>query len=235
MFSMVEIEINSRCNRRCDYCPNAIEPRHAPNMMKPEQFEGILDRLDEARFVGRLSYHFYNEPLLHPMLPEFVARVKHRLPQVRQILYSNGDFLTDEKYHLLLERGIDRFVITQHDGKPGEHKANLTWLTPQQLNLTSRAGTVIAGPQVAHGLACFAPSDMLIITITGNVVLCYEDSREEVVLGNIFDTPIMDIWGSAEFRAARAALSNGDRTVSELCRRCNNRAHQKSEPFDYVL
>ncbi|GGY24590.1 radical SAM/SPASM domain-containing protein [Paludibacterium paludis] len=235
MFSMVEIEVNSRCNRRCDYCPNVIEPRKAPKMMKPEQFERILDRLVEADFSGRLSYHFYNEPLLHPKLPDFVGRVRERLPRVRQILYSNGDFLTDEKYHLLHERGIERFIITQHDGNPGEPKPNLVWLTPQLLKLTSRAGTVEAGPPVAPGVSCFAPSDMLIITITGNVVLCYEDSREEVVMGNVFDTPIMDIWMSPAFRAAREALTDGDRTVSEICRRCNNRAHQTSEAFDYVL
>jgi len=235
MFSMVEIEINSRCNRRCDYCPNAIEPRNAPKLMKPEQFERILDRLEEASFAGRLSYHFYNEPLLHPKLPDFVARVSLRLPNVRQILYSNGDYLTNEKYDLLRDRGIEKFVITQHDGKPGEPKANLTWLTPRQLNLTSRAGTVAAGPPVAYGVTCFAPSDMLIITITGNVVLCYEDSREEVVLGNVFNTPILEIWKSTAFQAVRASLSEGDRTVAEVCRRCNNRAHQNSESFDYVL
>lgn len=235
MFSMVEIEINSRCNRRCDYCPNVIAPRKAPKLMQPEQFERILDRLVEAGFAGRLSYHFYNEPLLHPRLPQFVARVRERLPAVRQILYSNGDYLTEEKYRDLRERGIERFVITQHDGKPGVPKPDLTWLTPQQLNLTSRAGTVVAGPPVAPGRVCFAPTDMLIITITGNVVLCYEDSQEEVVMGNVFETPIMEIWESDAFSELRRALAGGDRCATEICRRCNNRAHQQSEAFDYVL
>lgn len=234
MFSMVEIEINSRCNRRCDYCPNVVAPRNAPKLMQSEQFERILDRLVEAGFAGRLSYHFYNEPLLHPRLPQFVARVRERLPAVRQILYSNGDYLTEEKYRDLRERGIERFVITQHDGKPGAPKPDLTWLTPQQLNLTSRAGTVVAGPPVAPGMVCFAPTDMLIITITGNVVLCYEDSQEEVVMGNVFETPIMEIWESDVFSELRRALAGGDRCATEICRRCNNRAHQQSEAFDYV-
>ncbi|MCC8375225.1 MULTISPECIES: radical SAM/SPASM domain-containing protein [Photorhabdus] len=235
MFSMVEIEINSRCNRRCVYCPNVIAPRDAPNRMKSEQFERIIDRLEEANFTGRLSYHFYNEPLLHPKLPQFVAWVTERLPEVRQILYSNGDYLTDEKYQLLHKNGIKQFIITQHDSKPGAPKPDLIWLIPDQLQLTNRAGNVIAGPEIVSNLPCFAPSDMLIITITGNVVLCYEDNKEEVVLGNVFDTPIMGIWNSPQFRRARKALSCGNRNATDICRRCNNRSHQKSEAFDYVL
>lgn len=232
MFSMVEIEINSRCNRRCVYCPNVIAPRKAPKMMQPEQFERILDRLVEAEFAGRLSYHFYNEPLLNPKLTTFVSRAQQRLPKVRQVLYSNGDYLTDKKYAELKTSGIARFIITQHDGQPGEPKPDLVWLTPPQLKLTNRAGQVEAGPPLSPGIACFAPSDMLIIS--GNVVLCYEDNQEEVIMGNVFVTPIMDIWQSEVFQSARKALAAGDRTCTVICRRCNNQAHQHSEAFDYI-
>ncbi|MEN3262779.1 radical SAM/SPASM domain-containing protein [Sodalis endosymbiont of Spalangia cameroni] len=235
MFTMVEIEINSRCNRRCTYCPNVVAPRDAPKVMKPAQFDSILDRLEECHFNGRLSYHFYNEPLLHPRLPQFVARVTERLPAVRQILYSNGDYLTDEKYRLLYDNGIKHFIITQHDGQPGEAKPALTWLIPDQLQLTNRAGNVAAGPEIGTHHPCYAPSDMLIITITGNVVLCYEDNREEVVFGNVFTTPIMAIWDAPAFREAREALARGNRNATPICRRCNNMAHLQSEAFDYVL
>ncbi|CAJ0998100.1 hypothetical protein NVIRENTERO_03167 [Sodalis praecaptivus] len=61
---------------------------------------------------------------------------------------------------------------------------------------------------------------MLIITITGNVVLCYEDNREEVVFGNVFTTPIMAIWDAPAFREAREALARGNRNATPIWRRC---------------
>jgi sulfatase maturation enzyme AslB (radical SAM superfamily) len=69
-FTMVEIEINSRCNRACPYCPNVITPRNASKFIFEHSFTQVFDRLAEAGFIGRLSYHFYGEPLLHPKLAQ---------------------------------------------------------------------------------------------------------------------------------------------------------------------
>jgi len=232
-FTMVEIEVNSRCNRTCSYCPNSVAPRAAPKFMSDAMFELILERLREADFGGRLSYHFYGEPLLHPRLEALVARASAVLPEMRQVLYTNGDLLTDARYEQLLEAGIDHFIITYHDGVPSPARLQATILVPQLLQLTNRGGLVEAGPQAA-ALPCFAPSTMLIITITGNIVLCYEDARETEVMGNLKAESLLEIWESPRFRSVRAALAAGDREQAGICRRCNNRAHLTAAMFDYV-
>jgi radical SAM protein with 4Fe4S-binding SPASM domain len=234
LFSMVEIEINSRCNRRCGYCPNAIAPRRARRLMALDSYERILDRLVEVGFAGRLSYHFYNEPLLHPELAAFVARTRARLPTTRQVLYTNGDHLTRARHAELLAAGVDRFIVTQHDGAPGEPMTAVTWQVPEQLDLTNRGGLLAIGRPRPHR-PCHAPASMLIVTIEGNVVLCYEDATETVVVGNVFTTPIAAIWWSSRFRRLRHRLAAGDRSATAICSACSNQAHVSPEAFDHVL
>jgi radical SAM protein with 4Fe4S-binding SPASM domain len=235
LFSMVEIEINSHCNRACWYCPNSVAPRDAPKLMREETFEIILGRLRDVGFAGRVSYHFYGEPLLHPKLDGFVRRAAEVLPGVRQVLYSNGDLLTDARYERLLASGIEHFVVTYHDGVLPRPRPHVTMLTPKLLSLTNRGGLVPAGPGPAGALLCYAPSTMLIVTVTGNVVLCYEDARETVVLGNIVEQPVEEVWWGPRFVSLREALARGDRTRTDICRRCNNCAHLEPTTFDYVL
>lgn len=236
LFSMVEIEINSHCNRTCSYCPNSLAPRDAPKLMSEETFEIILGRLKDVGFAGRMSYHFYGEPLLHPKLDNFIRRTTEVLPGVRQVLYSNGDLLTDARYERLLASGVEHFVVTYHDGVlPQQPRQHVTMLTSKLLSLTNRGGLVQAGPEPSGPLPCYAPSTMLIITITGNVVLCYEDARETAVLGNVIEQPVEEVWWSPRFVSLREALARGDRTRTNICRQCNNRAHLEPTTFDYVL
>lgn len=234
-FSVVEIEINSHCNRRCWYCPNSLAPRPGPRLISDEQFELILTRLAAVEFSGRLSYHFYGEPLLHPRLAHFVERTRTVLPAARQVLYSNGDLLTEARMTELRRAGIDRFIVTRHDGDAaGVERADVVQLVPRDLVLTNRGGLIALEDQPARGIPCHAPATMLIITNRGNVVLCYEDARETEVLGNVFEQSLDEIWWSDRFVALRSRLRNGDRSGAAICRKCNNRAHLDDEQFDFV-
>lgn len=61
----------------------------------------------------------------------------------------------------------------------------------------------------------------IVITTSGNVVLCCNDYYETEVLGNVTTQSVSDIWCSERFENFRNALSKGDRTVSKLCTKCN--------------
>src|SRR5689334_10289174 len=90
MFRAVEIEVNSMCNRKCVYCPNVSDKR-PPGYMDDRLFNKIIDELGAIDFDGRLSYHFYGEPLLDKRLPGFIERSKQRVPHSHTEIYSNGD------------------------------------------------------------------------------------------------------------------------------------------------
>lgn len=229
--SVVEIEIGSRCNRRCHYCPVSLNPNPpVPVRMSDDVFVATIEQLSEIGFDGRLSYHLYNEPLLRKDLARLVAIAHSRLPGALQLLNTNGDLLDDRRYAALRAAGMDYFFVTRHS--PGafrerDFQAVQFW---ESLNLTNRGGTVVhvppPAPRAKH-TPCFAPSEMLIVSVTGDVLLCYEDADRTHVMGNVLETPIVEIWDSEPFREYRRRLEQGDRSVDEMCLRCSNVAHSR--------
>ncbi|WP_107084145.1 MULTISPECIES: SPASM domain-containing protein [unclassified Streptomyces] len=220
---VVEIEVNSRCNRRCGYCPVSILPNPpVPHFMEREVWDKLMDELVRIGFTGRISHHFYNEPLLRKDLEVLIADARARLPQSRQILFTNGDYLTDERYESLIAAGIDELIVTRHDFVPVPERDKQVVQMPTDLELSNRAGAVYEISS-AVDLPCFAPTEMLVVTVTGDVVMCTEDAWRKTVVGNIMTRPLDDIWADERLVSLRRALEAGDRESNDLCRGCDNR------------
>jgi GTP 3',8-cyclase len=241
LFSVVELEAGSRCNRTCEYCPVSLDPRPSvPVKMSRPVFDTLVGQLADVHFAGRISYHFYNEPLLRKDLDRLVGEIDRRLPDALQVLYTNGDLLDDSTFERLLAAGVDYFIVTRHSGGDfPERRFQIVQRAPD-LVLTNRGGTLTDLPAPTAELVrrpCFAPSEMLIVTVTGDVLLCYEDARREHVFGNILDAHVAEIWRSPGFRAMRQQLAAGRRSQYDICSRCTNAAHsrpglsQVEEPF----
>ena len=230
MLTVVEIEINTHCNRRCNYCPNSILPSiDPPRYMNDEIFQRILNELERIKFDGRLSYHFYNEPLLRMDIEHLVEQVSKKLPRAYQALYTNGDHLSDERYSRLRKAGIAHFIITRHDYKTIPGRDLQTVLTPDNIKLTNRGGIldkIFGIDSIALSFPCYAPDEMLIVTVNGLVLLCYEDAKRTQVFGNIMENTLDEIWYSDKFVRVRRLLAQGKRNeASEICRKCTNQAH----------
>lgn len=227
--SVVELEVGSRCNRACSYCPVALNPRPpVPARMSEEVFLTTVEQLAAVSFAGRLSYHLYNEPLLRRDLPRLVSIVRKQLPDALQILNTNGDLLDDDRYAVLREAGIDIFYVTRHSPGPYPERPAQVMQTWLDLTLTNRGGTLTHLPKASAATVhtpCFAPSEMLIVTVTGDVLVCYEDADRSHVMGNLLRTPLPAIWNSDRFQALRRRLERGDRSVDGMCTRCTNVSH----------
>jgi len=229
--SVVEMEVGSRCNRSCHYCPVSLNPRPpVPVWMPDEVFMAAVGQLAEISFAGRLSYHLYNEPLLRKDLARLVAVVDRLLPGALQILNTNGDLLDERRYTELREAGIDYFYVTRHSPGDYTHRPFQVVQTWEDLVLTNRGGSLTHLPRptaAAVRTPCFAPSEMLIVTVTGDVLLCYEDARRDHVMGNLLHTSLVEIWDSEGFRERRRRLAVGDRSVDAMCRACSNVSHSR--------
>src|SRR5438477_594766 len=79
MFHAVELEVNSMCNRKCGYCPN-VSAKRPLGYMDDEIFKKLIGELGTMDFDGRISYHFYGEPLLDKRLPGFIEYTKQHVP-----------------------------------------------------------------------------------------------------------------------------------------------------------
>lgn len=239
---VVEIEVNSRCTRRCDYCPVSLNPTPpVPKFMSDVIFSSVVSQLARIDYAGRVSYHFYNEPLSRRDLERLVTQVRVEVPAAKQVLFTNGELLTEARYASLREAGIDFIVVTAHDGMAHPERSAQIVQFPPELELSNRGGILQhlpAATKANQSTPCFAPHEMIIVTVTGDVVLCYEDAGRKYVMGNIGEQNIEDIWFSPRFSAWRGSLAKGHRTAAaDICKMCTNTAHsapgrsERSEPF----
>ena len=238
----VEIEVNSRCNRSCSYCPVNILPYPAvPREMHDDTFVRLHEQLAEIGYSGRISYHFYNEPLLRKDLERLIRISKSIVPSAKVVLFTNGELLTQQRYETLRDAGVMYLVITAHDNRSHPVRPNQIVQFPNQLEFTNRGGMLVKLPAATamhQNTPCFAASEMLVVTVTGDVVLCYEDARRENIFGNIRVQTLEEIWNSPRWGALRLSLEQGRREEAvDICRKCTNLAHRErgnsaySEPF----
>ena len=223
-FQVVEIEVNSKCNRRCTYCPvSVLPPSKVPEFMDDEVFDRILNELVRIKFCGKISYHLYSEPLLRKDLENLVKKVKINLPNAFQLLYTNGDFLSDKRYSSLKEAGIDHFLITRHNFVPISKRREQTVLMPTEIILNNRSGILydLKEPLI---YPCYAPVDRFVVTVTGDVLICCNDAKRNYAIGTIQEQSLEEIWFSKKFINIRELLKKGKRSkASPLCKNCDDK------------
>jgi len=235
----VEIEINSACNKSCSYCPNSVGQRIEKGHMEPGLYRKIVSQLKDINFNGRISYDFYNEPLLSPNLITFTELTKKQLPDVEIHLYSNGSLLDKDKFRRLSQAGITRFIITKHEDHFTEARPYLfdqtikelsdsellsvSYRGFQDLKLTNRGGSlehIKSEIEDIQNYPCFIPTFMMTITVNGTVLPCFEDFYQKMAMGNIKDEHIRDIWNRPDYIRFRKMLMLGQRGAYDMCKNC---------------
>jgi len=236
MFTDFNIETITTCNRRCSYCPNSIFERSLPKnekLMDKELFKKIIDELAEMKFSGRISPYFYGEPLLDKRLPELLTYTRKRLPKAKIMIASNGDLLTIELYKKLIAAGINGFMITQHGQEMSKnmsllfeylrkHPTKEAFLAYQSYHpsepLSSRGGTI--KPETVDDVPrCLSPTNPVVITYKGDVVLCCNDYHSSVVFGNVQTESLVDIWNSKRYKSIRHQLKKRIYKLP-ICKQC---------------
>lgn len=223
LFTVVEVEVNSKCNRKCDYCPaSLLSTKGLPDYMSAEIFNKLISELEDLKFSGKISYHHYSEPLLRFDLEDLVSQVRWKLPNVYQLLYTNGDFLSDQRYSSLITAGINHFIVTRHDFSPMPERPRQTIKFPSELIIVNRGGFFSKLPK-SLTTPCYGPSEILMISISGDVLLCPDDAEKKYIMGNIMRQSLVEIWFSEKFIHTRGLLKRGMRNeASSICRMCNN-------------
>ena len=63
-------------------------------------------------------------------------------------------------------------------------------------------------------------SGKAVINFDGTMVLCCADYPREVVIGNVADESICDLWNGKKMQGIRAALSGAKGKPPGMCQRC---------------
>lgn len=90
-----QIEVSSRCNLRCRYCPHPGLQREKADMA----WATFVQAIDWANELGgpELSFTGMGEALLHPNIEEMLRRARAWLPKTWFLMATNGLCLVDRK------------------------------------------------------------------------------------------------------------------------------------------
>ena len=86
MIDRCYIEITNTCNLNCDFCP---KHHRRKRQLSAGEFNLLTDRVRGK--VSFLYFHLMGEPLLHPLLPQFIRTANEK--GFKTVLTSNGTLL----------------------------------------------------------------------------------------------------------------------------------------------
>ncbi len=118
MYSRVYVEITNICNKNCSFCHGHSR---SPRQMTREEYAQILTQL--AGKTQYIYHHLMGEPLLHPLLPEFIQMAAEA--GFHPMITTNGTLL-DSQGDALLGKGLHKVNISVHsfeDGAPDAHES----------------------------------------------------------------------------------------------------------------
>lgn len=245
--SILTIELNTTelCNRTCVFCPRH-EPSVYPNRnlnMTVETAEIIAKNLSEFGYAGKISFSGYSENFLNKKFTDIVSVMRKHLTDSLFECNTNGDFLNKEYAKELFINGLDLLYINLYDGveqmgkfqtimrdanideknysfrahysqddyglKLNNRGGNITWLGDDESSIDE-----------LKGKPCYYPFYKLFVDWNGDVLFCSNDWGKEIIIGNLVEQKLFDVWFSDKMYEIRKKLSVGDRSFSP-CKNCS--------------
>lgn len=227
----IEVGISKNCNLRCSYCPNTFIKQKLPDEVMPMSlFEKVLKDLKEIDFDGVFCFHRFNEPLL-ANVEKYIIKAKEILPKIKPILYTNGTGLTRERLESLQKTPLDRIVVTQQEQTkigfidklreiPDRLLKNVSVRYSEDILLINRAGVM---KQLGEPLKepCYSIHASFAVDSDGKVPLCIDDYYGKVILGDVHNETIEEIWNKPSSQELRKILEEGRRKDIDLCKDCD--------------
>lgn len=125
------IEITNTCNLDCHFCPKHHRKRR---QLSEEEFDLLTDRVRGK--VCFLYFHLMGEPLLHPLLPQFVTMAREK--GFKTVLTSNGTLL--HRAMALLDTLPYKIQLSLHS-----HESNARGELSEYMDQVMRFSTQAAG------------------------------------------------------------------------------------------
>ena len=106
----IQLETTSTCNANCCFCPYEKLGRKG-NLMSMDLFRKIIDEAVGIPVINRYVLAGLGEPLLDPYLNERVRYIRSLSAETIRI-YTNGVYLTPERFRALKDAGVDSILIS---------------------------------------------------------------------------------------------------------------------------
>ena len=141
LFTRMQIQTVSWCNRSCAFCPSGKFPVEKV-FMPVEVYRRVIDQLQRLTFAGRISPYLMNESFLDKRLPDLIAYTRAHCPASWIAINTNGDVLSDVLLGRLFDAGLNSLDVNAYDS-PTQHAAHVTLaqrFAVQRSDITLRTG-----------------------------------------------------------------------------------------------
>ena len=224
--SSIEVNITELCNRKCYFCPrSSFYPNLNLNMSVGNSII-LKNRLDEINFTGTLAFSGNGEPLLNPNVYGIINNLKKYKPY----LITNGDrILKNEKIiDHLFDNGLNYLVLNEYDSNENYDKKmkmvkGRNIIVKNQfkfpLNYTNRKREHVDNQ--FENKVCYFPFYKTVVDYNLNLRFCNNDWKHKIIIGNLEQSSIRDIWLSDHVNKMRMHLMKGERKCIISCENCD--------------
>ena len=267
LFTRIQIQTVSWCNRSCAFCPSGKFPVDKV-FMPLEVYHRVIQQLQALNYTGRISPYLMNESLLDRRLPDLIAYTREHCPESWIAINTNGDALSERLLARLFDAGLNSLDVNAYDSpaQHAEHMAlvsrflaqrediifrttysnpffqgeniprstklincrDMSFWEPHFLakiatpDLYNRSGNVPDSRQVREPLAlgCPRPWQQMYVNYRGEAVLCCNDWRSEVIMGDTAQATLAEIWLNDKYQRYRHNLQQKNRAMP-LCATCD--------------
>ena len=243
--SILTVELNTTelCNRKCVFCPR-YDSEFYPNRnlnMTVEDAEKIAINLSEYDYKGKISYSGYSENFLNKKFLEIINVMRKYLKTNLFECNTNGDFLKKDSVGDIFKSGLDLLYINLYDGidqiekfdnimknvDKSKYKYRAHYSQEDYgLFINNRGGNIDwlgfdeSDIESLKGKPCHYPFYKLFIDWNGDALFCANDWGKEIIVGNLVEQNLFDVWFSDKMYEIRKKLSVGDRNHSP-CNKCS--------------
>ncbi|HTM07475.1 MAG TPA: SPASM domain-containing protein [Verrucomicrobiae bacterium] len=237
LFKIILIETLNICTRKCWFCKFGQERQDGTRSeMDWPTIDRILENLRDLDYRGRISWFWINEPLMDKRLPEILKLTKSRCPRAFVSLVTNGDLLSQTRYEVLRQNGLDALGVSIYDDETHAKirplrrhgVVMLDMRGPGPVWLENRAGSVKQHAAFFENdkkrflrRSCDRPFTGLTINARGQAVLCCSDMYSDVAMGDVKEQRLEEIWRGERFNQYRRRLEESGRKGLKLCEDCS--------------
>src|SRR3990167_8285627 len=193
------IELTTRCNLRCRYCPSPKKLRPHEDM-KWETFEQSLrfiTKLCDFHTQGEVALTGIGEPTLYPRLVEAVAKLREVVGPQRQITISTNGLLFTEELAVALLPYNPRVFVSLHRPEKAGLAVEIAKRRGLLAGVTASAATSAmdwAGQVKWYNSHPPAVCDYLrigwaVVLVDGRITQCCVDADGSGVSGTVWDEP----------------------------------------------
>ena len=267
LFTRIQIQTVSWCNRSCAFCPSGKFPVDKV-FMPIEVYHRVIKQLQALHYTGRISPYLMNESLLDRRLPDLIAYTREHCPESWIAINTNGDALSEKLLGRLFDAGLNSLDVNAYDSpaQHAEHMALVSRFVTQRADIMlrtgysnpffqgeniprstklincrdmsfweprflaklatpdmqNRSGNVPDARQVREPLAsgCPRPWQQMYVNYRGEAVLCCNDWRFEVIMGDTAQATLAEIWQNGKYQRYRHNLQHKNRAMP-LCATCD--------------